>query len=176
MRRLSALATLAATALLWGCGDPDRLETGATPDSLLPVPPSSIDSGSFGAADFRRLTWLHGRWRGFMPDGGTFYEQYEFLNDTTIVMHAFADSSFVGARDSARITLRQGVIASESPRSRWVATRVDSSGADFAPQRGAGNWFTWMRESPTQWSANLRWTDADGRPRNQLYAMHKFGR
>lgn len=174
MRHLLALTALLSLAL--ACDNPDKLETSYNPDSLSAVAPTSVDSGSFTSADFRRLAWLHGRWRGFMPDGRAFFEQYAWANDSTIEMRAFADSSFANASDSSRITLRKGTIASEGPTARWVATRVDSMGADFAPQRGAGNSFTWTREDSTKWNSVLRWTDRDGKPQTRFYALHRYGR
>ncbi|MEX2154504.1 MAG: hypothetical protein WD825_14275 [Gemmatimonadaceae bacterium] len=57
-----------------------------------------------------------------------------------------------------------------------MATRLDSTGIDFAPHHGGTNYFTWAREDSTKWNATLRWTDKDGRPQTLVYALHKFGR
>lgn len=176
MRHYHVLLSLAALAIPAACSSPDRIRTAETPDSLAAVPPTTVDSGSFGAGDFRRLAWMHGRWEGFMPEGDRYFARYEMLDDSTIVMHAYADSSFTQANDSARITLRRGVVSREGPGGRWVATRVDSTGVDFSPQRIAGNFITWTRESATAWNTILRWTDRDGRAQSRLYALHKYGR
>jgi hypothetical protein len=154
-------------------------DSAASADSqavAVAVPPP--DAGTFTIEDFRRLRWLEGPWRGFMPDGNKFYERYRIVDDSTMVMHSFRDSTFIGPADSARITLRGGRVADEGGdgKARWVATRLDSVGVDFAPERGAKNHFSWTRESPTQWSATLRWTDDQGRPQTVVYALHKFGR
>lgn len=157
-----------------GCSASDVPEQ-ATPDSvsapaLPPVVPATVTLD-----DFRRLHWLAGDWRGFMADGQTFYERYEVPNDSTIVMTSYTDSTFRTAGDGSRITLRSGRVVSESETSRYVATRVDSTGADFSPERG-NNAFTWTRESDTRWSATLRWTDRDGRPQTRVYALHRIER
>jgi hypothetical protein len=137
---------------------------------------AQVVAGTFTIVDFQRLRWIEGRWRGFQPDGKTFFEQYRFLNDSTFVMHAFPDSAFRAPRDSSRIELRGGTVANEGGSARWVATRLDSTGVDFAPHHGATNHFTWAREDSTKWNATLRSTDQDGRPQTVVYALHKFGR
>lgn len=146
----------------------DRVAGGLAPAAAVP--------GTYTLDDFRRLRWLDGRWRGFMADGKTFYEQYRVVNDSTIVKHSFADSTFTNQSDSSRVQLRGGRISDESANSTWVVTRLDSTGVDFAPQRNATNYFTWAQESPTAWNATLRWTDNGGRPQSVVYALHKFGR
>lgn len=176
MRHLPVLLAFTALAASVMCSNPDRIRTADTPDSMAAVPPATVDSGKFSAGDFRRLAWMHGRWEGFMPEGGKYYARYEMLDDSTIVMHAYADSSFTAVNDSARITLRRGVVSREGPAGRWVATRVDSTGVDFSPQRVAGNFITWTRESATAWNTILRWTDRDGRSQSRLYALHTYGR
>ena len=133
-------------------------------------------AGKYTAANFAHLRWIEGRWRGFMPDGKTFYEQYRFVDDSTIAMHSFPDSTFTKASDSSRVLLRDSTVANEGLTARWVATRLDTTGVDFAPHHGAQNHFTWARETPTQWNATLRWSDKEGRPRSVVYALHRFGR
>jgi hypothetical protein len=131
---------------------------------------------TYSIEDFRRLRWLDGRWRGVMADGKNFFEQYRFLDDSTIVMHAFTDSTFAQANDSARITLRGGIVADEGGAARWVATRLDTLGAEFSPERGAQNHFAWSRESNDAWTATLRWMDEQGRSRSAVYSLQRFGR
>jgi hypothetical protein len=169
MRTLAASVALALAAACKPAQDRIPIDTGArTADSIA--------AGQYTVADFRNLRWLEGRWRGFMPDGKTFYEQYRFLDDSTIAMHSFADSTFTRSTDSSRVQLRNSAVTSAGLTAAWVATRLDSTGADFAPQRGVSNRFTWARESATRWNATLRWTDSDGRPQSVVYALHKLGR
>ena len=163
-----------AVVLAAGCSASDVPEQ-ATPDSTPAPAVPAVAPATVALDDFRRLHWLDGRWRGFMADGQTFYEQYEIPDDSTIIMTPFADSTFRTAEDPSRITLRAGRVTSESARSRYVATRVDSTGADFSPERG-NNAFTWTRESDTKWSATLRWTDRDGRPQTRIYALHRIAK
>jgi hypothetical protein len=127
-------------------------------------------------ADFRHLRWLEGRWRGTLPAGGYFYEQYRSLDDSTIAMHAFADSTFSRATDSARLTLRNAVIANEGIGARWVATQIDSSTVEFVPRVGASNGFGWARESANRWTATLHSTDSAGRMQHTVYPMERIER
>jgi hypothetical protein len=158
--------------LLVACGG-DTTPKAETTAANTPLP---ADAGTFALLDFQRLRWMNGMWRGFMPDGSRFYERYRVLDDSTMVMHAFPDSTFGTPSDSSRIMLRDGRIINDGGSARWVATRLDSVGVDFAPHFGAPNRFTWARESDTQWSATMRWTDESGRPQTRTYALHKFGR
>src|SRR5687767_16020153 len=73
----------------------------------IAVPPDSeVRAGEFTADDFRRLRWLAGRWQGFQPDGGKFYEEYRVVNDSTLAMFSYPDSTFGTPSDSSRVQLR----------------------------------------------------------------------
>lgn len=172
MRTLAGSVVVLASVL--ACGRAGENEPADSVSAARDSTPAV--AGQYTLADFQRLRWLDGRWRGFQPDGKTFYEQYRVLNDSTIVMVGFADSTFSKATDSSRVQLRGGTVSNEGRTARWVATRLDSTGVDFAPHHGATNHFTWAQESPTAWNATLRWTDKDGRPQSVMYALHKFGR
>ena len=137
--------------------------------------PAAPKSKPYSLAQFAQLRWLEGRWRGGLPDGGSFYEQYRWLDDSTIAMHAFADSTFARATDSSRVSLRFGVVANEGITARWVATRLDSAAVEFVPRRGASNGFSWVRESPDRWTATLS-PSRDGGIRSTIYHMERIGR
>lgn len=162
-------------ATLVACSGKEVKETPqAAADSSI-APPRATP-GHFTRDDFARLRWMQGRWEGFMSNGQRFYEEYAFVDDSTINMTSFGDSSFSRAGDHARVTLRNGLVHNVGATARWVATRIDSAGIDFSPDSGAKNSFTWARESPTAWNATLRWMDKDGRPQTVVYALHRFGR
>ena len=166
--RKSHFAIVALMALACRRDNPPADTTSAA-RGLLP--------GTYSIDDFSRLRWIEGRWRGNSPDGKSpFYEEYRFINDSTIAKYAFPDSTFGKASDSSRVQLRGGLIRDEGLKASWQVTRLDSTGADFAPDRGATNYFTWSPLSPTSWSATLRWTDKDGRPQTVEYVLHKFAR
>lgn len=157
------------------CGDPgddrnaDTIMTGG-------VRSAGADPITVTVADFGQLSWLIGSWRGVGGDGKPFYEAYSAVDDSTIRMRSYADSTFATVTDSSVILLRGGILANEGGNARWVATRLDTLGADFSPERGARNTFTWSRQSPTQWTATLRWNDERGRPQTVEYALQKMTR
>lgn len=166
MRHVQAAIGLVALA----CGGSD----GARSDSAAAIPPAN--AATVTLAGFRTMSWINGPWRGFMSDGNKFYEWYRFLDDSTIHKTTHRDSTFGPPSEESHIMLRNGVVIDSSTRMSWIATRWDSSGADFAPRRGVTNAYTWTREDTTKWSATIRWTDEDGRPQTTVYALHRFGR
>ena len=141
----------------------------ATADNAPPA------AGHYSLQDFGRLRWLEGRWRGQLPDRSYFYERYHFLNDSTIGMHGFSDSTFARATDSATIALRGGTVTDAGAAAQWVATRLDSSVVDFAPVQRAYGPFSWASESPNRWTATLRSADPV-RPQATVYRMERVGR
>ena len=171
MRR--SLAVLGLVALACGKGDTGSADSTASTAGAAPPAPDAV---AVTMADFQKLRWLNGPWRGFMANGEKFYEWYKFENDSTIVKTEHPDSTFGTPSGESRIMLRNGIVVDSSMRSSYVATRLDSTGIDFAPRRGATNNFTWTREDTTKWSATIRWVDKDGRPQSVLYALHRFGR
>jgi hypothetical protein len=175
MHRRIALLALASVAAL-ACGreaaDGDRAadSTAAAAEAAPPVPIRATPE------QFAALGWLRGSWRGTLPDGGSFYERYRVVDDSTIVMHAYEDSTFTRATDSSRITLRGGIVASEGAGgSRWEATRLDAAAAEFAAVRGASNRFTWTNNGPDAWTATLV-QGGGGTARTVVYPMERVGR
>ena len=170
-----APALIVAFLLANACRSQDERGT----DSLAVSPGDAARTApaqQYSQAQFRQLRWLEGQWRGRLPDGKYFYEQYRWADDSTIVMHAFADSTFARATDSARITLRNGVVANEGATARWEAAQLDSAAVHFAPVRGASNSFEWVRESANLWTATLHTTARDGQSQRTVYPMERMGR
>ena len=174
--KVGMVAVAAVLLLAAGCSreaaqNTDTVSAAAGTPPVVPPP----TPGTFSSTDFAKLRWLEGKWRGFMPDGGKFYESYALENDSTIVKMSYPDSTFANGGDRSVIALRGTTVSNDSEGARWVVTRIDSTGADFAPERGATNHFTFTREDATKWSASLRWTE-NGQPKTVVYALHRFGR
>jgi hypothetical protein len=150
----------------------EKAQDSTTPRKSAPVPPAA---GKYGQADFARLYWLVGSWQGRLPDGRRFYERYRLSDDSTIKMRSFTDDTFSKATDSARITLRAGTVA-HAGGARWLATRLDSTGVDFASERDASNNFTWARQSRNNWKAVLNSIDRKGKAQTVVYPMLRIGR
>jgi hypothetical protein len=156
--------------LLLACG-PERDESARADSSRAEAPrPDSI-----ARDEFSQLNFLEGDWRGTMPDGKPFFERYHATSDTTIRMHAFADSTMTQATDSSLIYWRDHHIYSESDDSRSVVTGIDTGGVHFARERGGGNTFEWKPDADG-WTATLRWTDKDGEPRTVVYPMRPLAK
>jgi hypothetical protein len=126
-------------------------------------------------AQFRSLAWLEGRWRGQSDRGQPFYESYAFVDDSTLALRTFPDSTFAAPSDSSEIRLRGTELVSQSGRRRWVAAALDTVHVRFAPVAGVRNTFTWRRTSPDVWVATLRWPAKFGRrPRTVVYRMERM--
>jgi hypothetical protein len=124
------------------------------------------------AAQFRALHWLEGRWRGSAPAAAPFYQEYAFLDDSTLTTRTFADSTFARVTDSSEVRLRGGEVVSQSGPRRWALTAIDSARVRFTPVAHAHNAFTWKRESTDAWTATLRWPARIGRrTRTVIYQM-----
>ncbi len=154
-------ALLAVCVLALGCRSRGDVADSARGDA-------SAAPGTYTLGDFGGLRWLEGQWRGTLPDGKHFYERYRFVDDSTLVMHSFPDSTFGTPRDSSRVTLRGGRVSDGNS----VATRLDSTGVDFAPHRGAGYNYSWAPESADKWNATVRGTDGS---QAVVYPLHRVG-
>jgi hypothetical protein len=116
---------------------------------------ANAGTGHHTRIEFQSLRWLEGDWQG---TGGQrpFYERYDMLNDSTIQIHYYVDSTRTEERGRGSVFLSQGVIYHTADGATWVAVQLDSTGIHFAPYRGADNSFRWTRISPTAWEAVLQ--------------------
>ena len=121
--------TVVCVLLACGCrGDADDERPAPPAQGSEPASAAAALSGQT-AADFQVLRYLEGNWRGSGYAGGPFYESYRFLNDTTIEMTAWTDSTMTTARERRRYELRDGVIRTDKG-ARLV--KVDQDGHHFA--------------------------------------------
>ena len=152
MRKLSV--GLMIVAIAWGCGTRGEAPAGggsaSAGSAVIPKPVAA----SITPDQFAGLKWLEGYWRGAAPGGPPFYERYAFADDSSIAMYTFPDLTFAAASDSARVTLRGGVVRDAGSTASWVATRLDSASVDFAPEWGATNTFTWQKDGD-DWTATI---------------------
>ena len=106
-------------------------------------------------AEFQSLRWLEGVWLG---TGGQrpFFERYDMLNDTTIQIRYYADSTRTEERGRGSVYLSEGMIYHAADGATWVVVQFDRTGIYFAPHEGAHNSFRWTRLSPNAWEAVLQ--------------------
>ena len=126
---------------------------------LLPLSPmaqevTGANAPRFDRARFGALEFLVGRWQGTGSGGlssaGAFFEEYSWLDDSTIVQRTFANASFTTPTDSARLSWRGGVVAwLQSGGNPLHALELSESRAVFGQQSGAP--VTLQRESADQW-------------------------
>lgn len=140
-----------AVAALLACacaGDVDNERSG--PDAQ---PSDSArrtqDSANHTAADLQALRYLEGDWRGSGYEGGPFYESYRFVNDSTIEMTAWTDSTMTAEGKRSQYMLRDGVIRT-SDGARLVT--VDEDGHHF---QGQSYRWTFKQLSPDRWTAQV---------------------
>ena len=140
---------LAALSLVLACGAGDR-EDSAQPaehsgDSTLAAP----DTSRRTLAEFQALRYVEGDWRGSGYAGGPFFERYHFVNDSTIEMTAWTDSTLTTPAERKQYMLRDGIIQTDDG-GRLV--RVDADGHHF--QRGSSRW-TFRQVSSDRWTARV---------------------
>jgi hypothetical protein len=127
----------------------------------------------FGSSDLKKLQWIEGRWRGEAPGQNPFFEQYRFVNDSTLEITYFADSAFANSSGRGRVYLSVGRVYHVSGPGQWGASHIDDSGVFFVPERNASNSVSWVVKSPDLWIATLR-SSATGQEQVTIYQMHRI--
>ena len=165
---LALIGAAAAFLLLVACADSAKQSADSASGRAGNAVPSEVTR--YSREQFAILRWIEGDWRGELPKGGYFYERYRFVDDSTIAMRGFEDSTFTTPNDSATIVFRDSVVTDRGPKAEWAATRLDAKGIDFAPTKGATNRFSWNRESADKWTAGI--LPARGNP--TVYRMERL--
>jgi hypothetical protein len=122
---------------------------------------------------FRQLQWITGAWRGSGGEYPAFFEQYELIDDSTLRMRSFADSTLASATDSSTIAWRDGIVESRSPRSTYVARAFTPTSLSFIKRGAAGGGFTFARVSADEWTATLHPAEPGRDP--VVYTMRRMG-
>jgi hypothetical protein len=129
-------------------------------------------------SDLRALQWIVGTWRGSGDGQSPFYERYRFVDDSTLLMEGFKDSTLAQITETTRYELRGGLFANAGPAdaAQWVAVRLTGGAVTFAPVRRARNRFTWKPVSADEWAADLVWppADATSAPRTRTYRLVRW--
>jgi hypothetical protein len=123
---------------------------------------------SFTTADFQKLRWLEGSWRGTGGGIDPFYEKYHFTNDTTIEIEFFSDASLSKLTEKKNITLENGQIRYGTSAS---ASRLDDKSVDFAAKDYP---FSWESDSTDVWTANLYRMTPQGKKLDRAYRMERM--
>jgi len=127
---------------------------------------------TFNLAEFNKLRWLEGKWEGAAAGEQPFYEEYKFLNDSTLAMLYFKDATFSGTPDTGWVYLQGNSIIHRSGNARWKLTSLNESELLFAPvnvKRG----FVWRKENNNQWNAVLELEDKEGKVITKTYTLKR---
>jgi hypothetical protein len=103
-----------------------------------------------------------------------FFEEYRILNDTTIKMRSFSDSTLRVATDSSTIEWRNGSVQSRSARSTYNMVEFSPSSVRFARPGVATGGHTFARVSADEWKATLHPSPASGQA--TIYTMRRLKR
>lgn len=164
MRANRWMRLLALIAAVGACGERDADDEAAN-SAEGPPPSADVRPATVTAEQFAGMSWLIGEWRGSGGQYPAFYESYQRVNDSTIQMKAWADSTFASATDSSEIVWRGGAVRSSSDgKVQNVLVRISGDSLHFAKVTGQGGDFVWVRESPDSWSAILGPAQAGGQP------------
>ena len=139
--------------------------------ALPPDLPGQQPAPKVTVAQFKQLKWLEGAWLGSGGNYPAFYEEYRVLDDSTIQMRAFSDSTFRKATDSSRIELRGGVV-SQRGGSQYTASLLQPDRIQFLPPGATRGGFTFTRVAADQWTATLHPSAPGGR--ETVYVMRRL--
>lgn len=169
MRKLHLVVMSAVVIAIPACARSAAAPAGPAPgDTTMPI------AARVPLEDFARLTWLEGTWRGEGVGQPAFWERYRFLNDSTIRIESFTDSTLAGPPETGEVRWRDGMVTVGSSGALWVLTRRDRSFLHFDPVAGARNSFTWRRDSDDAWTAVLSWPAAGDAPaRDRVYHLRR---
>ena len=125
-------------------------------------------------AEFRQLHWIDGTWRGSGGAYPAFFEEYRVLDDSTIQMRGFTDSTLSVTNDSSRIEWRNGTIRSGGSERSYVAVEFTATTIRFARPGVPLGGHTFANKSPDEWTATLHPSRPDGQP--TVYTMRRLSR
>jgi hypothetical protein len=167
---MNRLASALAACLL-ACADKPEEQAAPVP----PAPTETVTAARVQSGALKQMPWLLGSFRG-RGDGATvqepFYERYSLVDDTTLIVESFKDSTLTGAIDTSRYEVRRDSLASVGER-RYVATVITPDSVVFGPLVGVRNGFTWKKGDDTSWIAVIT-PLSGGAAAQRTYRMVRF--
>jgi hypothetical protein len=113
---------------------------------------SSSSSASFAKGDLEKLRWLEGAWKGM--DGTTaFYEQYSFLNDSTLQITAYDDTDSSQRHRTYLTWKHQHYFLGDSLN--WRVDALTRNSVFLIPNYKASNKILWQKKNNDLWEAVL---------------------
>ncbi len=140
----------------------------------LPLHAQDTKPATFTLTLFRTLGWIVGSWRGVDGSGKPFYEEYRAVDDSTIAMRQYTDSTFTSVTpDSSLITWRAGVVTSKGSGLPFVATEMTATSVKLV-RPGTARSFAFTRDSAAQWTARI--SSGAASARDIVYVMRRLPR
>lgn len=125
--------------------------------AAAPAPTGEAALADVSREQFAQLRWIEGTWRGTGDGQAPFYERYDVVDDTTILMQSFSDSTLRTTTDESRIVLTGGRVLQREEGSDRVsgAARIDATSIAFVPVN-RGFTYSWRRGSTSdEWIASI---------------------
>ena len=160
--------TVALTIILSACSSAETEQQ--TPAAV--VTPPAADSVTLD--EFRQVQWIAGAWHGSGGSYPSFFEEYRFIDDSTIQMRALSDSTFSVATDSSRIEWRNGVVHSRGNDRGYIVIALSSDSIRFIREGASSGGHTFRRASADEWTATLHPDNSSGQP--TVYVMRRIQR
>jgi len=145
-----------------------------SPREPEPAAPPTLAPATVTLAEFQALNWIVGTWRGSGGAYAAFFEEYQMLEDSTMLMRSFADSTLSVVTDSSRIAWRNGTIQSGEGAGASVAVEVTPTSIRFGRPGTAMGGHTFTRSSADEWTATLHPASPGGQA--TVYTMRRLPR
>ena len=166
---LTRLGSIALLCVIVGCG-----QQGSTPAVVNDTvhTPATTGAANITAGQLRQLRWIEGSWVGSGDGQAAFAERYRFVDDSTLAVEGFTDSTGRVPSDTTFFALRAGRFGNKGS-SEWAAAHLNATEVRFIPVT-ARNEFTWRYVSANEWTALLKWPATPERPaRERIYHMRR---
>jgi hypothetical protein len=136
--------------------------------------PDSPRAVAVTRAQFADLQWITGTWRGSGGAYQAFFEEYRAIDDSTLGMRAFSDSTLRVATDSSTIEWRNGTIQGRGGSSSYIVVELAPGSVRFMRAGATSGGHTFTRVSDDEWTATLHPGSPDGQP--TVYTMRRIRR
>lgn len=141
-------------------------------DAPAITPQSAAALAAVSLNDFQQIQWIEGRWLGSGGAYPAFYEEYRVVDDSTIQMRSFPDSTFSAATDSSLIELRNGEVRKRGENRDYVVIALAADSVRFAQPGMIQGGHTFSRVSADEWTATLHPSSPDGQA--TVYRMRRI--
>ena len=124
--------------------------------------------------EFKQLRWITGKWQGSGLELAERFEEYTMRDDTTMVVRAYADSTFQVVTDSSTIEWHNDAVESRGAKGTYVAIAFSPSSIRFMRRGDWGGGHTFRLTSGDEWTATLHPQGRRGKP--TIYTMRRVSR